>query len=213
MLRTNLSTRPFYNERVVHVALVVAGLVLVAVTVANVLGLVSLTRRQAEVTALVSEDGRKAEALRREATRLRATIQQDELEAVVSAAREANGLIDLRTFSWTELFNHMEQTLPPDVMLVSVQPSLVEGALTISMEIVGRSVDGIDRFMEDLEATGAFRDVLSRNEQVEEDGSYRAVLIGRYEAVAPAAETPAAAGAPEGRATAGVAGRLAGVAP
>jgi hypothetical protein len=209
MLRTNLSTRPFYNERAVHLALALAGLLLVGITAANVAGLVHLTRREAEVSSRVAEDNRHAEALRREATRLRASIQKEELEAVVAAAREANGLIDLRTFSWTELFNHMEQTLPADVMLIAVQPSVAEGALLLSMEVVGRSVDGIDRFMEDLEATGAFHDVLSRNEQVEEDGTYRAVLMGRYQPVAAAAEAapedaPAVAGVPGGRATAGM---------
>jgi hypothetical protein len=208
MLRTNLSTRPFYNERAVHVALTIAALLLIGLTVANVLGLVSLTRRQGEVTARAGQDGRKAGELRTEADRLRASIQKDELEAVMLAAREANGLIDLRTFSWTELFNHVEHTLPPDVMLVSVQPSLGEGTLSINMEVVGRSVDGIDRFMEDLEATGAFRDVLSRNEQFEEDGTYRAVLTGRYQAPAPPASArPAVAPA------AGVAGRVAEATP
>jgi hypothetical protein len=208
MLRTNLSTRPFYNERAVHVALTIAALLLIGLTVANVLGLVSLTRRQGEVTARAGQDARKAGELRTEADRLRASIQKDELEAVMLAAREANGLIDLRTFSWTELFNHVEHTLPPDVMLVSVQPSLGEGTLSINMEVVGRSVDGIDRFMEDLEATGAFRDVLSRNEQFEEDGTYRAVLTGRYQAPAPPASArPAVAPA------AGVAGRVAEATP
>ena len=36
MLRTNLSTRPFYNERAVHVGIVVAALLVLAITALNV---------------------------------------------------------------------------------------------------------------------------------------------------------------------------------
>ena len=48
-----------------------------------------------------------------------------------NGAREANRLIDQRTFSWTEFFNHIEETLPPDVMLTSVRPIFNDGVTTI----------------------------------------------------------------------------------
>src|SRR5204862_6663350 len=49
MLRTNLSTRPFYNERAVHALLTVAGLVVLVLTIFNLYEIVVLSREQSEL--------------------------------------------------------------------------------------------------------------------------------------------------------------------
>ena len=46
--------------------------------------------------------------------------------------------------------------------------------------MIGKRVDDIDAFMNRLEATDAFKGVLSRSEELTEQGMYRAVLNGRY---------------------------------
>ena len=84
---------------------------------------------------------------------------------VVAAAREANALIDGRTFSWTALFNQIEATLPPDVMLASVRPT-IDGRRDEDHDDRARrgAAADIDEFIEKLEATGAFEDVLPRQQ-------------------------------------------------
>ena len=47
---------------------------------------------------------------------------------MASAAREANLLIDRRTFSWTELFNQFEATLPADVRISTITPHIAWAA-------------------------------------------------------------------------------------
>jgi hypothetical protein len=76
---------------------------------------------------------------------IRASTDKGALETVTAAAREANDLIDRRTFSWTEFFNLIETTLPPDVMLTAVRPDFREGAVNLSMTVVGRSTADLDR--------------------------------------------------------------------
>ncbi len=113
---------------------------------------------------------------------------------VQSAAREANELIDRRAFSWTDLFNRFETTLPPDVRLMAVQPQVdAEGRLLVAMTVVSRRVEDLDAFIDALEKTGAFREVLTRQEEAEDDGSRKSVLQGYYGA--PAAAPPSAAAA------------------
>ena len=51
MLRTNLSTRPFYNERGVHGVLGVTALIVVALTIFNLTQIVLLTRRQSSLSS------------------------------------------------------------------------------------------------------------------------------------------------------------------
>ena len=57
---------------------------------------------------------------------------------MVNEAEEANALIDQRTFSWTEFFNLIESTLPPDVMLSAVRPSFKDGITRVNMFVLGR---------------------------------------------------------------------------
>jgi hypothetical protein len=203
MLRVNVATRPFYNERRVHLFLTVIALLLVATSVVNVVALRRLSGREADLTARTAEQERRARELRQQATRVRSTIRQDELNAVVIAAREANGLIDQRTFSWTQLLTHLETTLPDDVMLTSVRPATDSGQLLISLGVIGRRVQSLDEFMTRLEDTHAFRNVLSRDEQTQDDGTYAAILVGEYvlpnadgPATDPAAPEPATEGGP-----------------
>lgn len=180
MLRVNLATRPFYNERGVHLALAALALTLAAVSVYDVRTFLALSAREAEVRERVQRTEAQAARARTEATRLRSTLGQEELEAVLAAAREANRLIEQRTFSWTALLNHLEETLPADVMLTAVRPSPDDGAVVVTLAVVGRTVGAIGEFMDRLEATGAFTGVLSRDERVREDGGFEATVVAHY---------------------------------
>lgn len=195
MLRTNLSTRPFYNERLVRVVLTLAAVAAVAATAFNVAGAIDLSRRRAELVEQIGRDDQRARQLQREAATVRSSVAPAELESVVQAAREANGLIDRRTFSWTALLNHVEETLPADVMLLSISPTIAPDGVTLAMVVRGRSVGEIDRFMDRLEETGAFSGVLSRDEAADEDGTFRATLVGVYRAPTAEAAGTSTAGA------------------
>lgn len=193
MLRTNLSTRPFYNERAVQLVLLMVGLLVAILTAYNAIRVVSLSRQNTELSAVINRDLAEAERLTADAQRIRAGIDQERLKAIAEAASRANILIDQRTFSWTEFFNRIEATLPPDVMLTTVQPAFKQNLLTIQMAVLGRRAEDIDDFMEELEATGAFRDVLLLQQDLTEQGLHRGVLQTIY------AENGAAAGElPEG---------------
>lgn len=180
MLNTNLSTRPFYNERAVYLALAIAAAAVLALSVFNVRELVAMSRRNTQLGRDSAGNLAAAEELNRQAEAVRSGTDRRELEAVAAAAREANDLIDRRTFSWTDFFNLIETTLPPDVMLTAVRPQIREGVISLSMTVVGRSTADLDAFMEQLEKTGAFADLLPRQEEVTEQGLHRAILIGRY---------------------------------
>ena len=180
MVQTNLSTRPFYNERPVHLTLGIVALLVLGLTVFNVTQAVRLSSRNTELT----ERAERVEAVVADVTGQTLAIQRNingtELDAVAAAAREANALIDRRIFSWTEFFNRIESTLPPDVMMTSVRPEIGEEEIAVSMGVLGRRVEDIEAFMGRLEATGAFAELLARQEEATAEGMYRAALRGRY---------------------------------
>jgi Tfp pilus assembly protein PilN len=192
MLRTNLSTRPFYNERGVHLLLMLLAVIVGALTLVNVFKVLQLSRQNTELSTSVNRDRAEADRLTRDAARIRRGINPDELQLVTNAAREANVLIDQRTFSWTALFNRIEETLPPDVMLTTVHPIVDEDGTKLAMTVLSRRTVDVDEFMEKLEATGAFEQVLQRQDEDVEGGLIRAIIDTYYvpEAVEPADAAP-----------------------
>jgi Tfp pilus assembly protein PilN len=195
MLRTNLATRPFYNERAVHVVLAAIAAVVLAITVFNVVRIVTLSRHNTELSSRINAQRAEAERLTSEAARIRRTINKDELALVVNQAEEANALIDQRTFSWTQFFNLIESTLPPDVMLSAVRPSFKDGITHVNMFVLGRRPEDVNEFMEKLEATGSFEDVNAATSDWTDAGLKRAVIESVYIAHPPE-EAPEGASAP-----------------
>ena len=180
MLRTNLSTRPFYNERGVHAVAAVMAILLVAVTIWQVARVLRLSAYKTELNAAIARDRDEAERLGREAADIRRGMDQKELTVVAAAAKEANHLIEQRTFSWTQLFNHLEATLPEDVMLTSISPDFEDGVTLVNLEIQGRGGDVIDSFWERLEKTGAFHNIEWSGLTVTEEGIHRLAMTAVY---------------------------------
>ncbi len=203
MLRTNLATRPFYNERLARMALGVAAALALAVLAAGVVRLVDLARLNRELSARMDRAARATADLSARAAEAQRAATPRDLTALAEATREANTLITQRVFSWTDFFNRIEATLPPDVMVTEVRPEIEPGTVDVAMGVLGRSLDAISRFVTSLETSGAFVGVLNRQVELTEDGMYRAILRGRYlESTAPldADGTPGEGDSPAGAA-------------
>ncbi len=190
MLRGNLSTRPFYNERAVHLALGAITLVLALLTVGGVWRFLTLSGEQTALSARIAVDEQRATERRREAARIRADVDQAELAAIVAATREVNGAIDERVFSWTALFNTIEQTIPADVLLTSVQPTIADGAVTVRLVVNASRAHEVGTFIDALEEAGSFAGIQTRDELRQEDGTLTVTFDGVYTAhvAAPPAE-------------------------
>lgn len=180
MLRLNLATRPFYNERAVHLVLGLVALCAVTVAVLGALRLASLSSAYATLASAADNDERRAAEIQSDAVVLQRQTSTGDLDALADSARKANRLIDLRVFSWTEFLNRVEATLPADVMLTSLRPDIRADGVGVRVGVIARSTDAIVEFIERLETTGAFAEVLAREEEITEDGTYRAVLFGQY---------------------------------
>lgn len=181
MLRTNLSTRPFYNARAVRAVLGTLALLVFAITLFNVVQVVRLTAQQRSLSARAVQAESEAQRLRGEAAAIRARIDPKELNVVAGEAREANAIIDQRTFSWTELFATFEATLPADVRITAVQPRQDrDGTFYVDVAVQARRAEDRDQFIEALEQSGFFHDVLPAEEQTNEQGLLETVISGVY---------------------------------
>ena len=181
MLRTNLASRPFYDERKVRLGIGVLAALAVGLSLFNAIEILTLNGRNSEFAARAAQAEAKARDLHNQAQSIRQALDREDVDAVQAAAREANQLIDRRAFSWTDLFNRFEETLPPDVRIVAVAPQIDnEGRMLVAVTVISRRVEDLDQFIDRLENTGAFSGVISRQEETQEDGTLKSVLQGYY---------------------------------
>jgi len=195
VIRTNLSTRPFYNERIVNLLILLLAVLVAAATAFNVTRIIQYSRADTGLALQASRDEQQANSLRVQAARLRTSVDVKQIDLASDQAKIANELIDRRTFSWTELFNRFETTLPPDARITGVRPHIEHaGQIELTIGLVARSVDDVSKFMENLEATGAFVNVLSTDERLDEEQLTNTTITATYVPSAQPAVTPAAGG-------------------
>jgi len=189
MIRSNLSTRPFYNRRAVQLWLFALAVIVAGATAFNVSRVLRYSRSDTQLAMQATRDENRAADLRQQASRLRATVDPKQIDFASTEARQANELIDRRTFSWTELLNRLETTLPPDVHIVALRPKVDrKNGTVLTINVLARSVDDVDVFMNNLEATSAFKSIGSREDRFNEQGLLESSIESTY--------VPAAAKAP-----------------
>jgi Tfp pilus assembly protein PilN len=182
MIRTNLATKPFYNVRAVQLAIWTLAALVLGITLFNVIRIVTLVTSEQSLGATADEAEREAARQRSEAARIRAQIDPKELQTVARQASEANNLIDQRAFSWTELFTQFEATLPDDLRITAVQPRLDSGRFIVGVAVQARRAEDLEEFIDALEETGTFHNVLATETQTNEEGLLEAIIEGSYEA-------------------------------
>jgi len=201
MLRGNLATRPFYNERIVALLLGALAIVAVVLTLTNATRLMQLSSRRSALRAQASADTDAAARLRQSAVAVQSSVDAAALTALAGSAREANSLIDARTFSWTTFFSYIEDTIPMGVRLTAVVPEIEKGNITVTMSLMGRTVEDVATFMSALEDTGAFYDARPTANDQNEDGLELVTVVVGYLPLPKdiAATPPSPAGAGGGR--------------
>ena len=181
MIRTNLSTRPFYNERLVRLWLIATTLAVLAATAFNASRVLRYSRSDTRLATQASHDEARAADLRQQALRLRASVDPKQVDYAAADARQANELIDRRTFSWTELFNRFETTLPDDVRIASVRPRVDrDHGFMLVINVTAKSVDDVNTFIVNLENTGAFMNIRPADERTDEAGMLQSSLEAVY---------------------------------
>ena len=181
MLRGNLSSRPFYNEALVSVAIALVAALAVALTAFDGYKLYALSKQRSALKAAIGRDAAAAQQIERGAVALQHNVDRATLIQLAGSTQEANTLIDQRTFSWTVFFGVIEKILPMDLHLVRVEPRIEKGNVRVTMNVVAKKTDDINDFVDALQDTGSFYDLLAHStERNDEDGTFRADVVGYY---------------------------------
>ncbi|HKB08973.1 MAG TPA: hypothetical protein VKF61_11890 [Candidatus Polarisedimenticolia bacterium] len=152
----NLASRPFRNNTIVGAVLAGAVATLIAATVYN--GYVFLNYG-GHYRALQNEERQHRErltALTNEERTLSKQIQARDFRSLYGRGVFADNLILKRSFSWTLLFNRLEDLVPSEVMMTAVRPNISGEKTVIRVDGVARNHGGLLALEESLQKNPVF---------------------------------------------------------
>ena len=204
-LEINLATRPFRNNTLYWTGFGSAGAILAALTAVNVwLFLHAGTSVQQSGQEMQIKQARR-DSLIRDEQRLSVKLTKLDFKGLAREAEFANDAIRRRIFSWTELFNRLEEVVPATVMMTSIRPEIQAEGISIVAEGTAKDQEGLLDFEENLIRSAYFSRIYPGSERREQRGGdllfslkFDYVPGGRADApagpVAPAKSTSTVAG-------------------
>ncbi len=162
----NLSTRPFPAYRLVNVGLGIILVVLIVLSVWQTIGFLRYSRMARGLSATELEARVEAESLGKRVAEVESRLDRPEAAAKLSEIGFLNHLIARRNLSWTRLFADLERMVPNNVHLVNLRPEISNtGAITLQIEMQGRSIGDVSEFIQRIEKSPVFQNVTVSNEQ------------------------------------------------
>ena len=180
MLKSNLATRPFYNDRLVGLTLAVVALAALALTAFNATQLLSLSKERGKFDQTVGKYADDTRLLENKTASLRSTLDVANLKLLRIGADEANDLIDKRTFSWSEFLAVIEKTLPMGARVVEVSPKPEKNVMNIDITVVCKTSGDLEAFVQALDKSNQFKDVVPTHRNPNEDGTQTALVEAVY---------------------------------
>ncbi len=169
-LSINLASRPFYNTRLYLAAFGASVALLLIMTILN---LVTLVQGQAAWKHFGDDQAglqSKLRSLDHDVMTLQRELQRRDLTEVSAQSKFANIAIVNRMFSWTLMFNRLEQIMPPTVKLRSLRPKVDQGGIHFRVLGIAKDASAFADFEEALLAAPLFSEVYPQSEGVSASG-------------------------------------------
>ena len=164
MMVPNFATRPFLNTRPVWVVAIAAGFTAIVLGLVNVQ--LFLESNQALATQielrdrLVGERSALNDGLEAEVRALNSVRWRELSERVETL----NVVIEAHAFSWLNLLDDLEATLPYGVRVISISPTVDDGGVYLALDAVARTRGDMLDFLDRLIADPHFDDPLPGKE-------------------------------------------------
>src|SRR5580704_2269684 len=155
-IRLNVATKALETHR-----RFLAGAGLIAVVAGLIfLGLgwhvYSVRKVDAELRARTENNRREMAKLLEQRAGLDRYFAQKDIAELHDRAAFINGILDARSFNWTQMFMDLERVLPGGVHLVSIEPKQVKGRIEVKLRVGAASQEAKVKFLRALEASREF---------------------------------------------------------
>ena len=139
----NLAAAPFRNDAPWWTLLAALAAVAALFTAANVWALASARSRGAALEAEMAGHRARMTKMAGEAAAISARLSKVDQKHLLAQAAFVDGVLGRRDFSWTRLFDALEETIPWNVRLVAVRPTTQKGVVWIDIDGEARTPDAL----------------------------------------------------------------------
>jgi type IV pilus assembly protein PilN len=158
-VRLNIATKPLVSHRRFlagsGLLAVIGGIVFLA------LGwhVYSTLRAQEALRLREQDNDRRATLLQSRRRELDEFFARSENSKLKERAGFVNGIIDERSFDWTQMFMDLEKIMPVGVHVVSIQPQLQKGHMFVRLTVAATTDESKIKFLHAMENSTAFSNV------------------------------------------------------
>jgi Tfp pilus assembly protein PilN len=165
MNQFNFARAPFVNERLPRALFTLAVAAVAAVTLFHGFLLTRyLLREQESLDIQVSELRKELSETDARISRARSAIAENQSALGSEQTRFLTTLFRRKSFSWTGLFNELETITPPSVRITSIAPAEEEGQISVTMTVVGQTLQDVLSLVRALESSSFFATVFPLDE-------------------------------------------------
>ena len=158
-VRLNIATKPLESHRRflagAGLLAVLGGIIFLA------LGghVYSTLRAQEALRRKEQENNNRAGLLQHRRKELDDFFAKTENARLKERAGFVNGIIDERSFDWTQMFMDLEKLVPVGVHVVSIQPQLEKGHMFVRLMVAANTNESKIKFLHAMENSAAFSNV------------------------------------------------------
>ncbi len=183
--RFNFARRPFVNERLPRLVFVVAATLVIGLTLVHGFFLARyLVREQEELDVQVAELRDELARTNSRIASAAASVAQGQTELSNDKTLFLAHLYRLKSFSWTGLFNELEEITPRAVRITSIAPVEIDGEISVTLTLVGRTLQNVLEMVSALEGSSFFATVFPLDDvdlaEMEAGSGIAATLQLRY---------------------------------
>jgi hypothetical protein len=170
-LHVNLASRPFRDYRPVYAVVVVTSLIVAFMMLNNFDTWYRYQRDTKSTRTDISRYETQIEQERRRAEVANRQIKTIDLTALGKQSKFVNAQLAERAFSWSELLDRLEATMPNDVRINSVAPSFSDdGQVHLTLSCEAKSTNGMIGTINRFNNSPYFYKPFPTNEDMTESG-------------------------------------------
>lgn len=164
----NLARRPFRNNSVYYGVFITCFALLLVASGYNVYDFMQTGESIGRQELVRAERQQKYLELRGEVENMKKEVSSLDLTTLNAKSTFANGLILSRLFSWSTLFDRIEDIIPPHVRIRSIRPSISTKGIEIQIDGMAQAPEDLYQFEQELVNSNYFSGVYPVSENSKE---------------------------------------------
>jgi len=158
-VRLNLATHPLVSHRRFLVGSALLGILGGAIFLYQGWQFYTLRKADADFRAKVAAIQQQMARLQEQRNELERFFAKEENHNLQDRAKFVGSVIEARSFNWTKMFMDLEQTLPPGVHVIKIEPRLENGSASVRFMVGGSSQESKIKLLQAFEDSRSFSHV------------------------------------------------------